>query len=414
MKKKILNKRKLCLVIIIAGATFAGTATAQTNPKEGYIITNQNDTIHGTIDYLTETKSEHNCKFRKNGETEFKNYSPAQLKAYRSNNDDFYYVSKDIKIEENQDKLFAGYLVKGGMSLYHFLVLGKDYYLFEGENGETAQVMDASQVGYMNSSQKVESRKNMAQISKVFKEHPQELNNFNEGSFNDKDLSKIVVNYNNTYCKDHGDCVLYAQERGVNSQSIKVHILAGAGSQYESYNLKDNLGDSEQSGSIIAPSVHLGLNIDMPRFSKKFFLQAKAQVSYRSYNFNSFRNHTDGEKKISDKSIQADAMLGAAYRLVDPTINKIVPFVRAGLDLNFWLSHKMDNDLTAEGSIHYYDLNKDLILSKLHAEGFYIGLGVDVSVGNHQLEITADYKYLNTKSANLKSNIIGVTASWVF
>jgi hypothetical protein len=208
--------------------------------------------------------------------------------------------------------------------------------------------------------------------------------------------------------------VLYAQERGVNSQSIKVHILAGAGSQYESYNLKDNLGDSEQSGSIIAPSVHLGLNIDMPRFSKKFFLQAKAQVSYRSYNFNSFRNPTDGEKKISDKSIQADAMLGAAYRLVDPTINKIVPFVRAGLDLNFWLSHKMDNDLTAEGSIHYYDLNKDLILSKLHAEGFYIGLGVDVPVGNHQLEITADYKYLNTKSANLKSNIIGVAASWVF
>ena len=256
MKKKILNKRKLCLVIIIAGATFVGTATAQTNPKEGYIITNQNDTIHGTIDYLTETKSEHNCKFRKNGETEFKNYSPAQLKAYRSNNDDFYYVSKDIKIEENQDKLFAGYLVKGGMSLYHFLVLGKDYYLFEGENGETAQVMDASQVGYMNSSQKVESRKNMAQISRVFKEHPQELNNFNEGSFNDKDLSKIVVNYNNTYCKDHGDCVLYAQERCVNSQSIKVHILAGVGSQYESYNLKDNLGDSEQSGSIIAPSVH--------------------------------------------------------------------------------------------------------------------------------------------------------------
>lgn len=414
MKKKILNKRKLCLVIIIAGATFAGTATAQTNPKEGYIITNQNDTIHGTIDYLTETKSEHNCKFRKKGETEFKNYSPAQLKAYRSNNDDFYYVSKDIKIEENQDKLFAGYLVKGGMSLYHFLVLGKDYYLFEGENGETAQVMDASQVGYMNSSQKVESRKNMAQISRVFKEHPQELNNFNEGSFNDKDLSKIVVNYNNTYCKDHGDCVLYAQERGVNSQSIKVHILAGVGSQYESYNLKDNLGDSEQSGSIIAPSVHLGLNIDMPRFSKKFFLQAKAQVSYRSYNFNSFRNPTDGEKKISDKSIQADAMLGAAYRLVDPTINKIVPFVRAGLDLNFWLSHKMDNDLTAEGSIHYYDLNKDLILSKLHAEGFYIGLGVDVPVGNHQLEITADYKYLNTKSANLKSNIIGVAASWIF
>ena len=415
MKKNTLNKRKLCLAIIMASATFAGTAVAQTNPKEGYIITSQNDTIHGTIDYLTESKSEHNCKFRKKGETEFKNYSPAQLKAYRSNNDDFYYASKDIKIEDKQEKIFAGYLVKGGMNLYHFLVLGKDYYLFEGENGETALVMDASQVGYMNSSQKVESRKNIAQISQVFKKHPQELNNFNESSFNDKDLSRIVVNYNNTYCKDLGDCVLYAQEKGVNSQSIKVHVLAGVGAQYESYNLKDNLGESEQSGSTIAPSVHLGLNIDVPRFSKKFFLQAKAQVSYRSYSFDSFGYLTGGEtEKISDKSIQVDALLGAAYRLVDPTLNKVVPFVRAGLDLNFWLSHKMDNNLTAEGSIHYYELNKDLMLSRLHAEGFYIGFGVDVPVGDHQLEITADYKYLNTKSAYLKSNIIGVTASWVF
>ena len=267
----------------------------------------------------------------------------------------------------------------------------------------------------MNSSQKVELRKNMAQISRVFKEHPQELNNFNEGSFNDKELSKIVVNYDNTYCKDLGDCVLYAQERGVNSQSIKVHVLAGVGAQYESYNLKDNLGENGQSGSTIAPSVHLGLNIDVPRFSKKFFLQAKAQVSYRSYTFDSFRNITSGEtEKIRDKSIQADAMLGVAYRLVDPTVNKVVPFVRAGLDLNFWLSHKMDNNLTAEGSIHYYDLNKDVVLARLHAEGFYVGLGVDVPVGNHQLEITADYKNLNTKSASLKSNIIGVTASWVF
>ena len=399
----------------MAGATFAGTAAAQTNPKEGYIITNQNDTIHGTIDYLTETKSERNCKFRKKGETEFKNYSPAQLKAYRSSNDDFYYASKDIKIEDKQEKIFAGCLVKGGMNLYHFLILGKDYYLFEGENGETAQVIDASQVSYMNSSQKVESRKNMAQISLVFKEHPQELNNFNESSFNDKELSKIVVNYNKTYCKDLGDCVVYAQENGVNSQSIKVHVLAGAGAQYESYKLKDNLGGNEQTGSTIAPSVHLGLNIDVPRFSKKFFLQAKAQVSYRSYCFDSLRKLTDGKiEKISDKSIQFDAMLGAAYRLLDPTVNKVVPFVRAGIDLNFWLSHKMNNNLTAEGNIYYYELNKDLMLSRLHAEGFYIGLGVDVPVGNHQLEITADYKYLNTKSASLNSNIIGVTASWVF
>ena len=32
--------------------------TAQVNPQKGYIITHENDTIHGTIDYLTDAQNE--------------------------------------------------------------------------------------------------------------------------------------------------------------------------------------------------------------------------------------------------------------------------------------------------------------------------------------------------------------------
>ena len=43
---------------------------AQVNPQKGYIITNENDTIYGTIDYLTDAQNVKACLFQKAGETE--------------------------------------------------------------------------------------------------------------------------------------------------------------------------------------------------------------------------------------------------------------------------------------------------------------------------------------------------------
>lgn len=43
--------KKLLLLLL---ATLPIQLTAQVNPRKGYIITNDNDTVHGTIDYLTD------------------------------------------------------------------------------------------------------------------------------------------------------------------------------------------------------------------------------------------------------------------------------------------------------------------------------------------------------------------------
>ena len=51
----------------------------QRNPVDGYIITNQNDTIHGTIDYLTAAENCVSCHFKAKGQEAFKEYKPAQL-----------------------------------------------------------------------------------------------------------------------------------------------------------------------------------------------------------------------------------------------------------------------------------------------------------------------------------------------
>ena len=45
-------KRNIIFMLLLAMMSMK--LTAQVNPQKGYVITNENDTIYGTIDYLTD------------------------------------------------------------------------------------------------------------------------------------------------------------------------------------------------------------------------------------------------------------------------------------------------------------------------------------------------------------------------
>jgi hypothetical protein len=57
--------RKIILFAIFAIS--AAIAMAQTNPKPGYVITNNGDTIKGIIDFRTNEKLSRQCDFWVNG-----------------------------------------------------------------------------------------------------------------------------------------------------------------------------------------------------------------------------------------------------------------------------------------------------------------------------------------------------------
>ena len=90
-------------------------ADAQINPKEGFIITNQKDTIYGLIDYRSNTVNAKECTFKANNESEYKTYAPGQISAYRFKETGKFYISKKY---ENEDEVFAEFLISGMMNLY--------------------------------------------------------------------------------------------------------------------------------------------------------------------------------------------------------------------------------------------------------------------------------------------------------
>jgi len=49
---------------IIGLLLFTLPISAQVNPQRGYILTNEGDTIRGTIDSRSETKNAQSCRFK--------------------------------------------------------------------------------------------------------------------------------------------------------------------------------------------------------------------------------------------------------------------------------------------------------------------------------------------------------------
>ena len=79
----------LLLVVSIA------LSQAQNNFKNGYIITNNNDTIWGEIDFRVDELNAQRCKFRQDKNSETKIFLPGEIQAYRFSKEGKYYVSKN-------------------------------------------------------------------------------------------------------------------------------------------------------------------------------------------------------------------------------------------------------------------------------------------------------------------------------
>ena len=119
---------------------------AQVNPQKGYIITNDNDTVYGTIDYLTDARNVKACLFKKNGEQEYKSLSPSDIKGYRLAGDGIYYVSRRFTVDEKEELLFAEFLLHGGVSLYRYFYDYDNYFGFVDSDGKEVIIRVASAV----------------------------------------------------------------------------------------------------------------------------------------------------------------------------------------------------------------------------------------------------------------------------
>ena len=108
---------RLVLTIILLALSVT-MSMAQTNPKLGYVITNNGDTIRGIIDYRTNDRLSKQCDFWANGGGEGKTYKSGDIEGFRFDDNGKYFVPRRLNLDGEPQLYFTEFMVQGKMNLY--------------------------------------------------------------------------------------------------------------------------------------------------------------------------------------------------------------------------------------------------------------------------------------------------------
>ena len=391
-------------------------AMAQTNPKSGYVITNTGDTLRGTIDFRTNEKLSKKCDFYANGESTGKTYKPGEIEGFRFDNNGKYFVSRRLNVTGTSELYFAEFIVQGKMNLYCVSVNEDDYFFFEREDGEMAELINRSS-NYMSSGQNAiqevkdnlqEKREQYGKVKMLLQQSMQAVEDMDDNNMSRKKLVKVVRDYHNDVCTDGSKCIVYEYNDKVDK--MKTHFKALAGYAYYATEMVDmqERKDINYPGSTY--EIGVGVEFELERVMKGLSVEFELALTpkYKSSQdvqiFSSRYNptHFTYEKTILTSSFGALKSWGQG---------KIQPIVRGGgfVVVHFGTKETQYDSLKTGSEV----TNVYTYANSTHY-GIYLGAGIQMPLGNHYARLHADwYKSLEPKSMGQMTKW-GITAEFAF
>ena len=125
----------LSILIVISFTAVYGN----NNFVNGFIITNEHDTIVGLLDFKTDYSNSTICKFKTNEDSTVKIYQPGEIYGFRFFDEGKFYVSKNVTIKDSLNvNVFLEFLVQGMLNLYYLNSDWREYYfsLLSGKTGK--------------------------------------------------------------------------------------------------------------------------------------------------------------------------------------------------------------------------------------------------------------------------------------
>ncbi|MDR0232146.1 MAG: hypothetical protein LBI82_08520 [Dysgonamonadaceae bacterium] len=277
MKTKLSITRK---AIFISFALFIASMSinAQSNFRQGYIITNEMDTISGLIDFRTYKMNAHACKFKASGTSEEKVFSPGDIYGYRFTDDGKYYVTKDINIDDQQQKVFLEYLIQGLVSLYFYPGEESDYYFFQDESGRMIPVTKQDKVILDDKTRErrfSEDNRYKSTIGYIFRDSESVSKATNNMLFDQKKMIELTKKYHAEMCKTGEECIQF-ETKSDKYNKLKISVYAGM--QFQTYKFGSIYIEHNPAFkflpefSYILPEIGTQLDFSIPRRNKSISL----------------------------------------------------------------------------------------------------------------------------------------------
>ena len=394
------------IIFFVLWAISVTTVMAQTNPKSGYVITNTGDTIRGIIDFRSNEKLSKQCMFWANGGSESKTYKPGDIEGFRFDNGK-YFVTRRLNVTGNPELYFAEFMVQGKMNLYCIVYGPDEYFFFEREDGEMAQLTNRS-LNYSSDRAVLEEKNNLEEkreqygkVTMLLKDSWKAVDDMSEKNMSRKKLVNVVRDYHNDVCTDGSKCMVYSYNE--KTDKTKAHFKAFAGYAYYSQERTDHQIQLDMNYPGSAFEIGVGLEVDLERVMKGFSVEGGLAFSPKASSEN-----VDGNSIYRYEKGRITFTLGAVKRFGK---GKISPIVRGG---GFVVSHFGTKEIRGwrVSEKYPYHYSAPNTWANTTHWGVYLGAGVQMAVGKHFARLHGDW-YKSIEPSSLGNMMKwGVTAEF--
>ena len=326
---------------------------AQGNYEPGYIITNQQDTVTGWINYRTEKNNQKQCEFKPDLKHETMIYLPEDIAGYRFTDNGKYYVSREIQLNEKPQKVFLEFLVEGMMNLYYYedVIV---YYFFENQEGKMEIVSRKPE--RIDEEKRIVRKDNayIGQVRYLFRDYQPIAQKANNLKFDQKSMIGVVKEYHKAVCTTGESCIIFQNERP-DEKAVKCKISIYGGLQQSKYTFSSETSNKVRIESNVSPVLGVQVNLLNPRWSKSFSIQLDASLSQFRGDPKIYRTAGIG----SYKSLASSVRLGVKYTYPK---YRIAPTVEAGLAYTY---------------LSYFQGEREYRALRHRYTGYYSAVGAD-------------------------------------
>jgi len=376
---------------------------SQSNFKEGYIISSENDTVRGLIDFRSNQSNSMTCKFKLSENEPEKIYQPGEITGYMFLNEGKYYVTRTVEIDQVQRIVFLEFLVQGLLNLYYFPE-GNGYYFFENKDGGmiiTTRQPDIQQ----EYSVKIDTRFRGI-MTYVFKDDIDLSKQISTATFNRKSMIEFTKAYHDHMCTSGDKCIIF--ENNYRKKYTKLNLTAYSGFEWNTTNL-DYRSFSEMSS--FSPVIGGELNVSSPRILKSMSFKIDANLAkidgdcnflsgynaHNSYNFNGLKSDfSGGLEYIYDKgNLRPSIYFGLSYCYL------------------FNLKSKLTNEYVNYLNTLVTTITNNVMLPQDLSFGIKTGIGVNYKIKNNHF-IVLSLLYSNHRNLTDKLNTYQLKVGYKF
>lgn len=379
-------KYKYYILILVLVLIVIHKAHSQSGLREGYIVTNDNDTIYGFISnrgYYNNTKE---CFFKKEIGSSFIKYLPFEIKGYRIVGNK-YYTSKKIRIENEDRQIFAEFLVEGIANLYYYRDNSrKERYYIEKKDENIVELTNEKKEFSENGIRYQRNSNSYISVLKyTFRDCPTILAEVDKATLNRKSLCIIVEKYHDCVCDDKV-CINYLEQ--IPRPKFTYGFTLGLSHTKMNF-INGTEGQSDYSRSIpfggfiniTTPlenerlSVQLEMIYENIHFGESTFINSTTQ-NYDYYGQTNFGNYS----LYSLVSFDYKSICFPAFFKFEYPLRKITPIVGIGVTNSFFFNSKVNRSTYIQYEQSIEPFSNSTLQLKPYALGYLLDLGLELKL----------------------------------